>query len=208
MANKSWKDQSRINWEPAGTRQITTEEIQVGALQRIADATEVMAKNHQNLIDERDRYKRRYEYEQKENQRMARRIAALQGVITKLKKAALPILLLIFFASCAPSRITPCPNYVGLIFNADTLLPCQHKLPNCKCLRVAAHKYDTTSEWMHISMTRGKGFVIAYKALAIRKDGYCVQHLDCAGKPLPLHYRVGWCEGKELLFNRLVSQLK
>ena len=123
-------------------------------------------------------------------------------------KKLLPILLVALFASCSPSRmITPCPKYVGVVFSADSLPPCQHKLANCKCLRVVADKHDTTSEWMHISM-RDVGFVINRKALAVRSNGYCISHLDCDKKPFPVHYHVGWCEGKELLFNRLVSQLK
>jgi hypothetical protein len=97
-------------------------------------------------------------------------------------KKLLPIILIALLASCAPSRITPCPNYVGLIFNADTLLPCQHKLPNCKCLRVPLVKIDTVTEWMYVS-TRLPGFVVIRKALAVRVDGMCYRHLQCDGRP-------------------------
>jgi hypothetical protein len=88
------------------------------------------------------------------------------------------------------SRYIECPRSVNVVFNADSL---------------PAGKPDTACEWMHISMTRGKGFVVARKALSVRVGGICTTHLDCAGKPFPEHYHVGWCQGKESLFNRLVK---
>lgn len=63
----------------------TESEIQLGCLQRIADATELMAKDREKLIrdydymrNNRDAYRTRYETE-------AHRNRALKGVITKLK---------------------------------------------------------------------------------------------------------------------------
>jgi hypothetical protein len=61
--------------------------VEVGCLQRIADATEAMAKPFVNLVSERERYERYYKSEREDNKRLARRIAALQGVITKMKKS-------------------------------------------------------------------------------------------------------------------------
>jgi len=87
MSGKSFKAKSKENWEPANGP-ITNEQIKVGCLQRIADATELMANNYQTLINERDRYKRNWEYQKEESERMARRISALQGVITRMKKKA------------------------------------------------------------------------------------------------------------------------
>lgn len=59
--------------------------IKLGCLQRIADATELMAINHQELVAERDRYqdlaKRNYE----EMKRLERSNQALRGVITRMK---------------------------------------------------------------------------------------------------------------------------
>jgi len=84
---KSFKDQSRIDWHnEARQKSASIEDIQTGALQRIADATEAMAKNHQQIINERDRYKEWYENTKIREDLANRRIAALQGVITKLKK--------------------------------------------------------------------------------------------------------------------------
>jgi hypothetical protein len=84
--SKNFKAQSRGDWEPKEGLSITAEQIGVGALQRIADATEVMAQNYVTLQNDRDRHKRNWEYQKAESERMARRIAALQGVITKMKR--------------------------------------------------------------------------------------------------------------------------
>lgn len=64
----------------------THEEIRTGCLQRIADATELMAKHHQELVDERDRFKRYYESQQGINAMLGRRIIALRGRITRLQR--------------------------------------------------------------------------------------------------------------------------
>ena len=70
----------------------------------------------------------------------------------------------------------------------------------------AAPKPDTLCEWMHIS-TRPKGFVISQMAKAVQVNGICVMHLDGHGKPFPVHYRVGWCEGKERVIEWLTGLL-
>ena len=65
---------------------ITLEQINCGAILRIADALESIAQIYRVLIDERNRYKSWYETERDKNARHWRRQAALRGVITKLKK--------------------------------------------------------------------------------------------------------------------------
>jgi hypothetical protein len=97
-------------------------------------------------------------------------------------------------------------------FSQDTLPP--RTLTNCRihntvgfsCQYCKTKKPDTTCESMHLS-TRDQGFVIAGKALSVRVNGICIQHLQSNGRPFPVHYRVGWCEGKEEVFNRLVQLL-
>lgn len=79
------RDASRREYGLVGER-ATHEEIKTGALQRIADATEVMARNYQQLIDERDTFRRWYRSEKAANERLARSNAALRGTITKLKR--------------------------------------------------------------------------------------------------------------------------
>jgi len=76
-SKSSW---SSRNWTP------TVEEINCGNLQRIADATELMAKRYEELIQKAEfeerranRYASRLETEQ-------RRTAALRGVIGRMKR--------------------------------------------------------------------------------------------------------------------------
>jgi hypothetical protein len=86
---------------------------------------------------------------------------------------------------------------------------CQHNLPNCKCLRISdtvvVANPDTLCESMHLSV-RENGFVIARKALSVRINGICIKHLQSNGRPFPVHYRVGWCEGREALLNQLIKE--
>jgi hypothetical protein len=76
------RDASRNSW----TGNNTTEHINAGSLQRIADATEKMAGSYANLITERDRYKAAHDREVAARQYADRRITALRGVITRLKR--------------------------------------------------------------------------------------------------------------------------
>lgn len=62
------------------------EHINAGSFQRIADACEVMSKNHAELISEAKRYKEWYIHERERNASLTRKVSALHGVITKLKK--------------------------------------------------------------------------------------------------------------------------
>ena len=62
------------------------ETINCGSLQRIADATELMARSHADLIAERDKYLKWYEREMANKLRAQRYISSLRGVITKLRK--------------------------------------------------------------------------------------------------------------------------
>lgn len=103
------------------------------------------------------------------------------SLLTITMKKIIPFLLIVIIASCAPSRYLECPRNVTGVTG------------------------DTVPEWMHISM-RPKGFVIAQKALSVRVNGVCSVHLQCDGKPFPVHYKVGWCEGKEELLTRLVNE--
>jgi hypothetical protein len=83
---------------------------------------------------------------------------------------------------------------------------CTHDLPNCKCLKVQSSTLDTIPESMHVS-TRKKGFVLSQVALSVRRNGYCIGHLDCNRKPFPVHYTVGWCQGKDEVYRATVELL-
>lgn len=60
--------------------------IQVGALQRIAQSLENMEQPYLKLLSERERYERLYRVEVAENATKDKRIAALRGVINRMKK--------------------------------------------------------------------------------------------------------------------------
>lgn len=88
---KSWKDASRTAWETTGGNEsgsdLSDARLQIGCLQRIADATESMARNYVQLQAERDRYERGWKEGRAENERLGRTIRALRGVITRQKRA-------------------------------------------------------------------------------------------------------------------------
>lgn len=62
------------------------EHINAGSLQRIAAATEKMAERHTELIRQRDSFERAAEHWRGKADDKDRRIAALKGEITKLRK--------------------------------------------------------------------------------------------------------------------------
>jgi hypothetical protein len=65
---------------------VTFEEVNAGSLMRIADATELMARNHAELLAERDRYQRWYNEEVVRREQRDRTIRGLRGVITRMKR--------------------------------------------------------------------------------------------------------------------------
>lgn len=84
MAFRNYREASRENWGSEG--RLTNEELKIGALLRIADATEVMAHRHNELLADMERYKRYHKEAQASAKRLARSNAALRGVITKMKR--------------------------------------------------------------------------------------------------------------------------
>lgn len=85
MSIKSYREESRVDWGSASDRPLTLEQINTGAILRIADATEKMAQRHTDLMAERDRYKRLYEQEANHNAFLQRQGSAYRGQITKLR---------------------------------------------------------------------------------------------------------------------------
>lgn len=88
MKIKSLKAHSRSEWVPPTQDHEYPGDtnVQLGCLQRIADSLEKMEQPFAKLIEERDRYERWYRSELTAKENLYRRISALQGVITKLKK--------------------------------------------------------------------------------------------------------------------------
>lgn len=79
-----FRGDSREVWTSAKT----VEHINAGSLQRIADATELMARRHLDLIRERDEYERRYKAAVARERALERKLSAAKGQITKLRNAA------------------------------------------------------------------------------------------------------------------------
>jgi hypothetical protein len=84
---KSYRKGSLIDWGAVlnDNEKLTTEQITMGAMLRIADATELMAKNYTELQSNLEMYKRRYNQEREKNYALRRRIDALRGHMTRLK---------------------------------------------------------------------------------------------------------------------------
>lgn len=86
MAFKNYREETKKNWGSNDPDSLTLDQIQTGCMLRIADATELMARRYQDLIDDRDRYKRWYENQQQENAKLVRSNNAYKGIVKKLKK--------------------------------------------------------------------------------------------------------------------------
>ena len=63
----------------------TVDDLQLGCMQRIADATELMAKNHGKLIRDLELSERSKKYWMEDCDCLIKKNRALRGVITKLK---------------------------------------------------------------------------------------------------------------------------
>jgi len=63
-----------------------TYQINTGSLQRIADATEKMAKSYTDMERSRDQWRCWYDKEEARRHRAYRRLSATRGVVTKLKR--------------------------------------------------------------------------------------------------------------------------
>jgi hypothetical protein len=86
VSGRSYSEQSRHDWSRKDNVEGYTAEIQAGCLQRIAAATELMAKPFAELIAEKQRADA-YRLRTTESLlRKNRTIAALRGVITRLKR--------------------------------------------------------------------------------------------------------------------------
>ena len=67
---------------------LNMDQINTGCMQRIADATELMAKSNASLVWERDYFKRRAMDAEASLSTMTRSRNALKGVVKRMKKAA------------------------------------------------------------------------------------------------------------------------
>jgi len=77
------RNASKAQYDSAGTP--TIEQINCGSLQRIADASEVMARRYVDLLKDVEQYRRWWNEEREKNAALTRSNSALRGQITKLK---------------------------------------------------------------------------------------------------------------------------
>ena len=85
---KHYREQSRINWgayfEKGQT--VDRDQIQLGCLLRIADATESMSQNHVQMQGELTNTKANLDWYRNEYLKEKKLNSTLKGLITKLKK--------------------------------------------------------------------------------------------------------------------------
>lgn len=84
MALLNYKEESKKEYGTSSS--FAVEHLNAGSLQRIADATEAMAKNHIRLQSDLDWYTRMYNQERETTKRLNNEIRSLKGWITRLKK--------------------------------------------------------------------------------------------------------------------------
>lgn len=85
MAKKNFKEWSKDNWFRSDDALPTNEQLQIGCLQRIADATEATAKNYNNLLMDKERFERWYHEERAKREKLERGIIAHKANYTRLK---------------------------------------------------------------------------------------------------------------------------
>jgi hypothetical protein len=87
MLFKNYRTESREQYgQNTESGLLCADQLKLGAILRIADATEKMAKNYDDLIRDRDHYKSYYYQELTESAKLEKTIAGLRGYITRLKK--------------------------------------------------------------------------------------------------------------------------
>jgi len=86
MGHLSYKEHSKRNWGVSESSNLSLEQINTGAILRIADATELMAKDRLRMENDLAWYKKRYDELRAENKRLANRINGFQGYIKRIKR--------------------------------------------------------------------------------------------------------------------------
>lgn len=90
MANnfKAYKEQSRANWgaDFKEGEQLSRDQIQLGAILRIADSLEKMEKPYAQLLDSVNYLRNSNKELQYDNSVLKKQVAAFKGIINKMKK--------------------------------------------------------------------------------------------------------------------------
>ena len=86
MSFKSYKEESKGNYGTWQEKPLNLEQLNTGAILRIADATEKMASNYVKMEKDLAWYKERSANKEIEIEKLRRSNAALRGVIKRMKK--------------------------------------------------------------------------------------------------------------------------
>jgi hypothetical protein len=89
MQQKYWKEQSRLNWYSTvqDGESLDSENVRTGALLRIADAVELTAKRHAELVAENERLSNSLKFWRNSSEGRDKTISNQKGQITKLRRA-------------------------------------------------------------------------------------------------------------------------
>ncbi len=79
------REASKRGWTSSTDTQTTTD-LQIGALIRIADEIETMALRYQELIENREHWRKEFFRIANQNVILRHQIAGLKGVLTRLRK--------------------------------------------------------------------------------------------------------------------------
>ena len=79
------KQLTEVNWNIPPDLQ-NHKYIGLGFMLRITEAVEAMAENHKELIRDRDNYEKWFRKESQRRRQLERKVSALRGHITRLKK--------------------------------------------------------------------------------------------------------------------------
>lgn len=82
------RDRSRNDFRPKSKESITSEEVQLGVIQRIADSLERIEKPFKELIDSNEYLRKRVRNQNDEIHKLEKKIRSYKGWITRLKKQA------------------------------------------------------------------------------------------------------------------------
>lgn len=84
--NRTYIEVSKIEWKNRALLSETDgDAILKGCMQRIATATEKMANNYDDLLRDRDWYRRRYNEQKEEIEKLHKRLAAQKAATTRVK---------------------------------------------------------------------------------------------------------------------------
>ena len=85
MSFKLYREESRANWGIDQGHNLNIDQIKLGALLRIADAVETMAKSYDGMRIDRDWWKGRSELKDAEIHRLKSVLRGLRGALTKAR---------------------------------------------------------------------------------------------------------------------------